>query len=555
MLGFPLDSRITYVTDPDTGVITPKYDRAVTSKPLREYIRGIVTTGVLPNPSDNLQVFPGTDGMTVIVHAGFAVIDGGLAKEDNNRTLEVTVSDATYDRIDTVVVRWNDNDSVRNVDLYIKQGVPARNPVRPTLAREGSVYEIGLADIFVTKNVRTITAEKITDTRLESSRCGVASSIAKWDTTTIYQQIQSDLAGFKSNEQAEFMTWFNAMKDQLTTDAAGRLQTEVDDINEQIDNITNGTCANLLNPAAQTRTIKGITFTNNGDGTYTVNGTATAPATLVLYSINDTDFSIFQNKKIVGCPIGGSRATYILTLGCYNGNTRLKEFDDFGNGNVISNIPLNTTNVSVVIVIRKGQTLNNLIFKPMLTTDLNATYDDFVPYTGNSGRLNEDVANLFDVIRPVGSLYSTTNATFDPNTAKGWHGTWERIKNCVIYAAGDSDTVGQIVGSNTHTLTTAELPSHTHSIPALSGSTDTTGSHTHDTVNQNLLSNDTEGSTLQYPSSGSGRISYAGRKTKPAGSHNHSVTTEASTTGSQGSGTAIDIRPRRLNSVVWRRTA
>lgn len=173
----------------------------------------------------------------------------------------------------------------------------------------------------------------------------------------------------------------------------------------------------------------------------------------------------------------------------------------------------------------------------------------------NTKTIIDNVAGLFDVYHPVGSLYPTTDAKFNPNTAKGWHGTWERIKDCVIYAAGDSDTVGQIVGSNTHTLKTSELPSHTHSIPALSGSTDTTGSHTHDTVNQNLLSNDTEGNTLQYPSSGSGRISYTGRATKPAGSHNHSVTTNASTTGSQGSGTAIDMRPRRLNSVVWRRTA
>ena len=128
----------------------------------------------------------------------------------------------------------------------------------------------------------------------------------------------------------------------------------------------------------------------------------------------------------------------------------------------------------------RGTTCNNLLFKPMLTTDLSATYDDFVPYTGDSGRLNEDVANFFDIVRPVGSLYPTTDASFDPNTAKGWHGTWERIKDCVIYAAGDSDTVGQIVGSNTHTLTTAELPSHTHSIPALSGNTNKAGNHIHE---------------------------------------------------------------------------
>jgi hypothetical protein len=31
----------------------------------------------------------------------------------------------------------------------------------------------------------------------------------------------------------------------------------------------------------------------------------------------------------------------------------------------------------------------------MITTDLNAKYDDYVPYTGNSGRLNEDVAEIY----------------------------------------------------------------------------------------------------------------------------------------------------------------
>lgn len=540
MIGFPLDSRVTYVTDPDTGVITPQYDRAVTSEPLKAYIRGIITTGVLPNPSDNLQVFPGTDGMTVIVHAGFAVIDGGLAKEDNNRTLEVTASDATYDRIDTVVVRWNDNDSVRNVDLYIKQGVPARNPVRPTLTREGSVYEIGLADIFVTKNVRTITAEKITDTRLESARCGVASSIAKWDTTTIYQQIQSDLAGFKSNEQAEFMTWFNKMKDQLTTDAAGRLQTEVDDVQRQI-------CTNLLNPTAPTQTINGVTFTNNGDGTYTVNGTFTDN----YVALDFASANIKGKCKLVGCPKGGSNSSFAL----YKlGSSVSPQAIDNGDGVIIDT---NESNAKFRIIIYAGYTAKNLLFKPMLTTDLSATYDDFVPYTGDSGRLNEDVAAFFDIVRPVGSLYPTTDASFDPNTAKGWHGKWERIKDCVIYAAGDSDTVGQIVGSNTHTLTTSELPSHTHSIPALSGSTSTNTAVTSENKAVTGLSktNFGIGFATGGVSLGDDKYPYHSSSKDSATSHSHSVTTDASTTGSQGSGTAIDMRPRRLNSVVWRRTA
>jgi hypothetical protein len=166
------------------------------------------------------------------------------------------------------------------------------------------------------------------------------------------------------------------------------------------------------------------------------------------------------------------------------------------------------------------------------------------------------VAALFDMFHPIGSLYPTTNASFDPNTAKGWHGTWERIKDCVIYAAGTSDTIGQIVGSNTHELTIAELPRHTHSIPSLSGTAESNGAHTHKV--QSFMpygSNWVDGRTSWSASSDSQVNYYLQGTAESAGAHTHSVTTNASTTGSKGSGTAIDIRPRRLNSVVWRRIA
>ena len=399
MQGFPFDSHVTF---DESGI--PQYDRGVSSQPLRKLIAKLFTSGVMPNPSDNLQVSAGSDGMTVIVQKGFAVTDGGLCPEENVRTLSVTASHPTLDRIDTVVVRWNENDDVRKADLHIVQGVPAKNPVRPTLTRTSSIYELGLADIFVTKGVATITNEKITDTRMESARCGIVSSVSEWDTTTIYRQVQSDLAGFKSNEQAEFMAWFNAMKDQLTTDAAGKLQTEVDDVKGQIH-------TNLLNPTAQTQTINGVTFTNNGDGTYTVNGTANKDAYIQIttLTVKDTNISVFQNSKLVGCPKGGG--TYSLYINLSHGYTWITRYSDVGNGVLISNIPSNVDTLTVNIMIKNGTTANNLLFKPMLTTDLSATYDDFVPYIGDSGRLNEDVANLVKGIS--GGISPITNSEID----------------------------------------------------------------------------------------------------------------------------------------------
>lgn len=185
-----------------------------------------MTSGVLPNPSSNLQVQTGT-GMNVIINAGFAICNGCLKLEETQRTMAVQASSDTYDRIDTVVLRLNDNDSVRECDFYVLQGVPATSPVRPELTQTDSIWEIGLADIFISKNSTAISADKITDTRYESARCGIISAISEFDTTTIYNQIQADLAGFKEEEQADILAWFEDIKGQLSGDVAVNLQNQI----------------------------------------------------------------------------------------------------------------------------------------------------------------------------------------------------------------------------------------------------------------------------------------------------------------------------------------
>lgn len=379
-----MDSHVTWTKDPETGAQMPVFDRAVTSEPLREYIKGVITNGVLPNPSTNLQVSAGTNGMTVVVQAGFCVIEGGLAIEPNTRTLEVTAADSTYDRIDTVVARWDANDASRKVDLHIRAGVPASSPVRPTLTREGSIYELGLADVFVTKNVATITNEKITDTRYESGRCGICSSISKWDTTTIYQQVQADLAGFKTNEQAEFLAWFDHMKDQLSKDAAGHLQEEVDDVNHKIH-------TNLINVFAEDMSASGVYLTSNFDGTYELSGTASAD---VYFDITDSRTPIethWPKLKAGKYKIVGDSPSNGVTLYVQETNTE----GTLSTG--VFEVANDNTPYRVRLKIDNGTVLNGRTVKPMLTTDLSATYDDFIQYSGN-GELNENVKNVYDKV-------------------------------------------------------------------------------------------------------------------------------------------------------------
>ena len=175
---------------------------------------------------------------------------------------------------------------------------------------------------------------------------------------------------------------------ELSTTSTNPVQNKV--ITNSINDVRGQIHTNLLNPIAPTQTINGVTFTNNGDGTYTVNGTASDVA---YFPMADpfTDLDLSREYKIVGCPQGGGENSYVVY------DDKNNAYKDTGNGVVYTP----TNQPKIYIRITKGVTVNNLLFKPMITTDLSATYDDFVPYTGDSGRLNEDVANLVKGISPI----------------------------------------------------------------------------------------------------------------------------------------------------------
>lgn len=207
-------------------------DRAIDEKDFRKLFSSYYTTGIFPNPSNSFQV-TASGGMNITVQKGKANLNGVFAfEETETKTLTISTADTTNDRIDSIVLKLDDSTAVRNVDYIIKKGSPSSAPTRPTLTRNETVYEISLADIYVAKGTTQITQANITDTRMETERCGWVLPIQEIDTDTLYNQIKGDLSSFKSTEQENFTQWFNGIKCQLGTDIAGNLQNQINDIKE-----------------------------------------------------------------------------------------------------------------------------------------------------------------------------------------------------------------------------------------------------------------------------------------------------------------------------------
>ena len=114
-----------------------------------------------------------------------------------------------------------------------------------------------------------------------------------------------------------------------------------------------------------TTTTNGVTFTNNGDGSVTVNGTASSSANygLILYSVK---FGVTGHKYMsCGCPSGGSNDKYRIVNTIAKSGVYVDGFSDRGNGAISKALEEGETIYSD-INIANGYTANNLIFKPQI---------------------------------------------------------------------------------------------------------------------------------------------------------------------------------------------
>lgn len=191
---------------------------------------------------------------------------------------------------------------------------------------------------------------------------------------------------------------------------------------------------------------------------------------------------------------------------------------------------------------------------------------------------------------PVGSVYINALTDTNPNAILGY-GVWEKFsEGKFLLGDGGGYTAGQTGGVENVTLTTSQIPSHSHDSGNLSttidgdhshsgntsntgshshgGNTSNIGNHTHSYQRANHTGNSAGTSSTRSPSNstrntgGSGSHSH-NISTNITGAHSHNISTNntgahshniTGSTGANGSGEAHTNMPPYIVAYMWLRT-
>lgn len=231
-------------------------DRMYTADDMNRPYKRLISNGVFATPqgkpSTDLQVFTANDGMNIIVSAGYAIIGDKWFENPSDFMITLSQNAEVLTRIDSIVAQMDKTQAGRVGNIVYRKGDASSNPVHPSINTYEDVVEFRLADIKISPSCVKITQELITDCRGSAECPWITSLIYQVDTSTLYAQWQEAykkyyedqeaehdtyftefkniMANFFNTEEQEFTNWFEKMKNQLSEDAAGKIQLEIDNL-------------------------------------------------------------------------------------------------------------------------------------------------------------------------------------------------------------------------------------------------------------------------------------------------------------------------------------
>ena len=274
----------------------PADQKLYDAETISDLFDGLITDGVYGHVVDHFMVSANASGADDSVTVGSGRAWFNHTWNYNNASIRVVAPDAPsagYKRIDALVIKV-DRNTRKNEITWHSGTVTTGTPSRPTLTKEGGIYEYALA--YVTRNGSSeITNVYITNAVGTPETPYVTGILETLDTTQLISTFESEYSRWiieKQNEistwflveQAEIMDWFDGIRDQLSEEAAIQLQLEINSLELR----RSGT--------ASSTGISKQHLMLNGESIGEVSGSAYMQQTQTLSTSADTTYTFTNNE-------------------------------------------------------------------------------------------------------------------------------------------------------------------------------------------------------------------------------------------------------------------
>lgn len=215
------------------------HDRVYDADDINSIFDGIITDGVFGNIGKRFAVTPGS-GMSVNVGTGKARFHQIFVENDANLVLQIPQSDVLLNRIDAVVIRVDRTMSGRTGNIVVLKGMPSQNPIAPTLSNDNQIWNMPIAYINVKANVNKVNSSDI------------QYLVGRNTTPLITAPMQTvNVESYVGKMEGQFSDWFSNLKDNLSTNAAGNLQNQINTIKPKVDAVNSALTFNGQNTTAK----------------------------------------------------------------------------------------------------------------------------------------------------------------------------------------------------------------------------------------------------------------------------------------------------------------
>ena len=202
------------------------HDRKYNAEQMSAIFNGIINDGIFQNVGNAFNVTE-REGMSINVDTGRAWFNSTWTLNDSIMPIFLEESELVLDRIDTVILEINHDDSVRDNSVYVLKGTPGTEPVPPILLDTLEVHQYPLADIYVAASVTEITQADITNRIGTSDTPFITGILETVNIDMLVAQWQAQFGQLLTSDAARFEEWFENLADQLSDNQAANLQRQI----------------------------------------------------------------------------------------------------------------------------------------------------------------------------------------------------------------------------------------------------------------------------------------------------------------------------------------